>query len=111
MKTHLARLLRVISVCVNAIFVNDLEDELLVKEPNGINIGMLKFYLLLYADDIVLIGESPQELQNALKLLEDYCDRWKLRVNTNKTKQNKKNNKKLYIHKRWSTTSKCTVYI
>lgn len=69
-----------------SMYLNDLEEELLVKGANGIDIGMIKLFLLLYADDIVLFGESPEELQNTLKLLEDYCSRWKLTVNTSKTK-------------------------
>ena len=52
---------------------------------NGIDIGMLKLFLLLYADDIVIMAESEEELNKGLCLLEEYCDRWKLCVNSNKT--------------------------
>jgi len=41
---------------------------------------------LLYADDIVLFAESAESLQNYLNILEGYCDRWKLTVNSTKTK-------------------------
>jgi len=53
---------------------------------NGIDIGMLKLFLLLYADDIVIMAESEEELNKGLCLLKEYCDRWKLCVNSNKTK-------------------------
>ena len=52
----------------------------------GIDIGMLKLFLLLYADDIVIMAETEDELIKGLSLLEEYCDKWKLCVNTNKTK-------------------------
>ena len=44
-------------------YLNDLESELATKGPEGINIGMLNLYMLLYADDIVLFGKTPEDLQ------------------------------------------------
>ena len=49
-------------------------------------LGLLKLFLLLYADDIVIFSESEQGLQEGLNILEAYCDTWKLTVNVNKTK-------------------------
>ena len=49
---------------------------------DGIDIGMLKLYLLLYADNIVIFSMSSE----GLDVLCDYCQRWKLTVNTDKTK-------------------------
>ena len=69
-----------------SMYLNDLEEELSVKGVKGVVIGMFKLFLLLYADDIVLFGETDADLQNALNILEDYCSRWKLTVNTQKTK-------------------------
>ena len=46
----------------------------------------LKLYLLLYADDTVILSESSQQLQLALNAMSDYCKLWNLEVNTNKTK-------------------------
>ena len=69
-----------------AMYVNDLEAELALKGITGIDIGILNLHILLYADDIILFGKSPEDLQNALNVLYDYCKRWKLTVNTNKTK-------------------------
>ena len=42
--------------------------------------------LLLFADDMVLFGESPRDLQNSLDSLLDYCNSWGLEVNYTKTK-------------------------
>ena len=67
-------------------YVNDLEAELAIKGILGINTGMINLCILLYADDIILFGKTPEELQNALEVLEEYCKRWKLIINTNKTK-------------------------
>ena len=47
--------------------VNDLESELATKGLSGIDIGRLNIYLLMYADDIILFGKTPDELQEALK--------------------------------------------
>ena len=52
----------------------------------GIDIGILKLFILLYADDIILFGNSASELQNSIDILEEYCQKWKLTVNTTKTK-------------------------
>ena len=40
----------------------------------------------LYADDTVLMAESPEELQMLLDAFIDYCTIWKLNVNVDKTK-------------------------
>ena len=41
---------------------------------------------LLYADDIVLLSESPEGLQNSIDSLHSYCNKWELKVNIEKTK-------------------------
>ena len=53
---------------------------------DGIDIGMLKLYLLLYANNIVIFSMSSEGLQKGLDVLCDYCQRWKSTVNTDKTK-------------------------
>ena len=40
----------------------------------------------MYADDVVLLPESAAGLQDKLKRLEEFCDDWRLNVNTDKTK-------------------------
>jgi hypothetical protein len=46
----------------------------------------VKLFVLLYADDTVIVAESAEDLQNALNVYRDYCDLWKLTVNISKTK-------------------------
>ena len=45
-----------------------------------------KLFTLLYADDTIVLAQSENELQLALDALSVYCERWFLRVNTDKTK-------------------------
>ena len=45
-----------------------------------------KMYVLLYADDTIVMAESAEELQKALDAIKTYCTLWKLTVNTSKTK-------------------------
>ncbi len=68
-----------------SIFINDL-----VQEVNdlglGFEIGDTKLSVLLYADDIVLIAKSENHLQTMLNTLCDWCKRWRVLINTSKSK-------------------------
>ena len=46
----------------------------------------LRLYVLLYADDTIILAESSNDLQCALNSLKSYCATWDLAVNTSKTK-------------------------
>ena len=50
-------------------YINDLEETLMLKGHLCIDIHMLKLYVLLYPDDIVLMSETAEDLQNALNIL------------------------------------------
>lgn len=78
-------------------YLNDLHDFFADSRlVNGINCAKhvsddcltkyLKLFMLLYADDTVIVSETEQDLQQALNLYEQYCDLWKLSLNTSKTK-------------------------
>ena len=43
-------------------------------------------FLLLYADDTVVLAECPEDLQRALDMLKIYCEFWGLDINVRKTK-------------------------
>ena len=45
-----------------SMYLNDIENEFILKGAEGLDIGMSKLYLLLYADDIVIFSESSQWL-------------------------------------------------
>ena len=49
-----------------ALYLNDLEEEFRLKGSDDIDTGMLKIFLLIYADDIIIAAQSPKELQKRL---------------------------------------------
>ncbi|PJE78266.1 hypothetical protein CI610_02799 [invertebrate metagenome] len=79
-----------------SIYLNDLEDYLqqnnvsCLQEIDSLcehTLGVyVRLFVILYADDTVLMSESPEGLQSALDCFQNYCEHWKLTVNTNKTK-------------------------
>jgi hypothetical protein len=83
-----------------ALYLNDLED-FLAKAYNGLDrfnaliqeynqtediMVYLKLFTILYADDTIILAESSDEMQAALNGLFHYCQLWKLKINTSKTK-------------------------
>ncbi|XP_067660315.1 uncharacterized protein [Haliotis asinina] len=46
----------------------------------------MKLLILLYADDRVILAETSDGLQNSLNAFDQYCKKWKLSVNLEKTK-------------------------
>ena len=69
-----------------SLFIEDLEIYLQGKPSSGLNIKDINLLLLLFADDMVILGESSEDLQDSLNELYKYCDKWGLEVNTAKTK-------------------------
>jgi len=68
-----------------SMYLNDIEKQFILNGFEGIDIDMFKLFLLLHADDIVIMSETEEGLKHGLFLLENYCDRWKLTVNATKT--------------------------
>ena len=82
-----------------SVFLNDLKDFLSINVaelsvpinhatnllPEQIN-DYMKLFILLYADDTAILSENEKEMQNAVKMLEHYCNIWGLKINVNKTK-------------------------
>ena len=65
-------------------YINDLVEDL--KDAScGVNIGMCNVHCLLYADDIALIAASEEDLQNMLSILENWCKKWRMKVNSTKS--------------------------
>ena len=46
----------------------------------------IKLFLLLYADDTVLLCETADDLQRSLDAVNDYCEKWDLKINVSKSK-------------------------
>ena len=78
------------------VFLNDLETFL---SDSGIVNGVecttqvnadtaflyLKLFVLLYADDTVILAENADDLKSALRIYELYCNTWKLTINASKS--------------------------
>ena len=47
---------------------------------------MINLFVLMYADDTVIMAENEHDMQRNLNLLNDYCNCNKLKVNISKTK-------------------------
>ena len=58
----------VISPVLFSIFLEDLELYLLDGVDAGLTIDDLSLILLLFADDMVVLGKSPEDLQHSLDL-------------------------------------------
>lgn len=77
-----------------SLFLNDLEEFLCEKRAKGVNsvaqcegfYQFLQIFIILYADDTVIVSENETDLQNSLNIFEKYCLKWKLTVNVSKTK-------------------------
>ena len=54
--------------------------------PIHLDNSTLKINVLMYADNIVILAESENKFQSSLNELSNFCDQWKLSINSNKTK-------------------------
>ena len=82
-----------------AIFLNDFE-LFLSRKYNGLTkinrlgdiLGdddvqyFINMFILLYADDTLILAETPEQLQLAMHAASDYCIQWDLHINQSKTK-------------------------
>ena len=66
------------------IFLEDLPDYL--SSEKGVYISHTKISYLLFADDLVLMSESPTGLQKLTRGLENFCSQWHMVLNATKTK-------------------------
>lgn len=56
------------------------------ENGSGVSVGMLVIWILLYADDALLVAESEEKLQEMLNRLEESTKKMDLRINISKTK-------------------------
>lgn len=76
-----------LSSTLYSIFINDLVQNI-IELSLGVDIGKIKLSLLqcLYADDIAMRAKSKADLQRVLDKLHQWCKRWRVFINTNKSK-------------------------
>ncbi len=76
--------LDVLSTPLFSIFIN-----YLVLEIKDVGLGNpvhdMLIYVLLYADDIVLLAETEPQLQTILNKLIEWCSKWKMSIHETKT--------------------------
>ena len=71
-------------------FLNDLQSHMQINGATGIELQdptnltiWLKLLLLLYADDTIIVSDSPVDFQNSLNIFNNYCQQWRLKFNLN----------------------------
>ena len=76
----------VLSPFLFSLFINDLEIYLQQNPNAGLSLEQISIYLLMFADDAVILSDSIEGLQSSLNYLEMFCIKWNLTVNIDKTK-------------------------
>ena len=77
----------VLSRTLFSLYLNDLTKSFNVDcDPVSLGNNGLHISCLMYADDIVLLSQTANDLQNLLSRLEDFCTKWNLKFNIYKTK-------------------------
>ena len=70
-----------------SLFIRDMEEFINARVSRGVQLDQkTKIHLLAYADDVVLLGDSPGNLQQKLKAMEEYGEVKGLIVNIVETK-------------------------
>ena len=69
------------------IYINDLFEEIDKANCDSVTLNNLhQISSLMFSDDLIIISTSKIGLQNSLNALENYTKKWKLEINTKKTK-------------------------
>ena len=76
----------VLSPILYSMYVNDCEMHFIRENCPFLELGLISIFLLMYADDTVLISETSEGLQSMLDALCSYNTEWKLSLNVSKTK-------------------------
>ena len=68
------------------LFINDIFD-ILKNDSSLITLdNQYDFNALMYADDLIMMSPTQEGLQKSIDNLSNYCKKWKLSINTKKTK-------------------------
>lgn len=68
------------------LYINDIFHLIDSNAKTDITLNENKINAIMYADDLLIIADSQLKLQEHLNNLTEYCDAWKLEINTDKTK-------------------------
>ena len=67
-----------------SLFINDMANEIKSK-CNGVSLGNFDVHCLLYADDLVLLAETEEDLQCMLDTVLLWCRKWHMKINPKKS--------------------------
>jgi hypothetical protein len=67
------------------IFINDIMNYIEVNDKTPV-LNNMKISHLLYADDMVLLARSEEDIQKSVNSVDKFCKDWGLQVNTDKSK-------------------------
>ena len=67
------------------IYINDIPD-MFDDLCKPVTLENLSLNCLMFADDVLLLSETPEGLQNSINKLNEYCFKWQLSVNVKKPK-------------------------
>ena len=70
------------------IFIDDIKDYFDEKLTDPVFLNDVSINHLLYADDLVIMSQSPEGLQHCLDALLKFCNEWKLDLNTRNKNSN-----------------------
>ena len=74
-----------LSPTLSNLYQNDLH-EIFDNSCSPVKLGNIEINSMSYADDLLLVSETSKGLQKCMQKLQQYCYKWGLSVNTNKTK-------------------------
>ena len=71
-----------------SLFINELANEIMQRGRHGIHLipDLIEIFILLFADDVILVSDTVCGLQNQLNVLFDTANRLSLFVNMDKSK-------------------------
>ena len=77
-----------------SMLLHDLEDHMDADNLDGITLDFntdelfvfTKLYVLLYADDTIILADNETSFQQSLNSFNNYCEVWKLKINKDKSK-------------------------
>ena len=67
------------------LFINDMYKNIVIQDKDAFTIEDLTLFIMLFADDAVLISYTQEGLQSLLNQLHSYCYKWGISVNVDKT--------------------------
>ena len=103
------------SPIIFAMFLNSLNDSICLN-TKGVQLGRNVFHTLMYADDLILLSETAEDIQSQLDKLNVFTTKVQVEVNVNKTKIMlfKKNKRQSKAKKKWylgdNAISECYSY-